>query len=332
MLGYNPRRMDYSLWGRSLTLYRAFGIAVRIHWTFILLPLILILDTSRVGLAGQGMLLFAGTAVMILLHEYGHALTARRLGAEADEIVLGMFGGAATCGHGRTPGEDILISFAGPMVNILLLGGLLVPIALTDGEIDFHLLNPFAPWGADLWVWLYKMNVVLLAFNLLVPVIPLDGGRILTGLISIRAGRPRAFILAAPFAVVIGLALLGLGLLTGEFLLAVVCAWIVLDALRLRRLAKMGAIPDYPGTETYGPSWQIAPNRDFESRPSRPGLFERMRQKLRSRKQAKARERDARLREDVDAILDKVSREGMESLTPQERRRLEEASRKIRDG
>jgi Zn-dependent protease len=325
--------MQYSLWGPSFRLYTLFGIAVRLHWTFPGLFLIVLLHTWPIGEPLLGLALGGAIALIILLHEYGHAVMANKLGAGSHDIILSFFGGAALCGEGRNAWEDVLIAFAGPMVNLVLIGALLTPIALDEtSAIDASLFNPFAAWGASFWVWLFKANLILTAFNLLLPLYPLDGGRIVTGVIAARTGRSRALMFTTVLAFALATILIGVGVYTGNILLILICLLLLWDAARIRRLAKWGMIPEYSETFDAGygverETWKAA---DDKPEPG-PGFIERWR----VRREEKKRRREDRQREElkrlVDAILDKVSREGMGSLTAQERRTLQEASRRMRE-
>jgi Zn-dependent protease/CBS domain-containing protein len=105
----------------------------------------------------------------ILLHEFGHALQARREGIEIDGITLWLFGGVARFkGSFRSAGAEFRVAIAGPLVS-LALGGLFVLIALINGL-------PSAVDGVA--SWLGYINITLLVFNL-IPAQPLDGGRVL---------------------------------------------------------------------------------------------------------------------------------------------------------
>src|SRR5262249_17778694 len=105
----------------------------------------------------------------LLLHEFGHALRARREGIEIDGIPLWLFGGVARFkGSFRSAGAEFRVAIAGPLVS-LALGVLFVLIALIPGI-------PSAVDGVA--AWLGYINLTLLVFNL-IPAPPLDGGRVL---------------------------------------------------------------------------------------------------------------------------------------------------------
>lgn len=115
-----------------------------------------------------------GFMASILAHEAGHAIVAKRNGISTKEIRLSLFGGVAALERGApTPAVEMKVAFAGPGVNLVIgavgLGG---AVALDRSGID----SVFA----DALLWLSAINLFLGALNL-VPALPLDGGRILTG-------------------------------------------------------------------------------------------------------------------------------------------------------
>ncbi len=115
-----------------------------------------------------------GFMASILAHEAGHAIVAKRNGINSREIRLSLFGGVAALERGApTPGVEMKVAFAGPAVNLVaaaaMLGG---GLSLAGNGRDSILFEAL--------IWLGGINLILGAFNLL-PGLPLDGGRILTG-------------------------------------------------------------------------------------------------------------------------------------------------------
>lgn len=171
----------------SWKLGRVAGINVSLHPTFLLLlawPLMTGGDLFVVAviLAAFG---------CVLLHELGHALTARRFGIETEEIMLSPIGGVARLSRiPRSPRAEVLISLAGPAVNLVILGGLLGlgAFGLSDTWAGSM---PGAFYGYLIWV-----NAMLVSFNL-IPAFPMDGGRVLRAALSGPLGRVRATKIAA---------------------------------------------------------------------------------------------------------------------------------------
>ena len=186
-----------------------FGIRVRVHFTFILLLVwMAVLAPNLESNAGLLGLVVVGLLMSVVLHELGHALTARRYGIETREIVLTPIGGVARLdGYPRGLAE-LAIAAAGPLVNLAL------AVVLFFGLVAAGL----PPWGAGAVVdlpsalqWLLFGNLCLFALNLL-PAFPLDGGRILRSALSFLMGQERATRIATrlgmALAAVLGLAAL----------------------------------------------------------------------------------------------------------------------------
>jgi Zn-dependent protease len=144
----------------------------------------------------------------LLVHEFAHALTARRLGFGIGGITLWMLGGVTELdGDASSPRAEALIAAAGPAAS-LGLGGLSVLLA---GWVGTSTLI-----GSAL-AWLGVISVFLAVFNLL-PGAPLDGGRIVRAVVWARSGdRARAEKAAGRAGRAVGFGLVGLGLLDLAF-------------------------------------------------------------------------------------------------------------------
>jgi stage IV sporulation protein FB len=161
--------------------WRVGGIDVRLHWTFLALVAFAVISASaRHGLLAGVQELFTVAIVFgcVLLHEFGHAGAARRLGIGTHSITLLPIGGVASLDKiPRRSSHEIAIALAGPAVNVGLLAmGLLLDVVARG-------VGAFVGWqGSDLVSTLFRtflwVNGALLVFNLL-PVFPMDGGRVL---------------------------------------------------------------------------------------------------------------------------------------------------------
>jgi Zn-dependent protease len=145
----------------------------------------------------ESVLLVLGLLGSIVLHELGHALMARRYGIGTADITLYMFGGIARLERmPRSSGPELLIALAGPAVNFGIVAILGVLLMAADG-----VAAPLIP----LLSRLSMINLGLGLFNLL-PVFPMDGGRVLRALLSSWIGRLRATEIAAGLGRVLAIA------------------------------------------------------------------------------------------------------------------------------
>ena len=169
------------------------GIKIFVHWTFWLIPTWIVLATDWSQLAWPAvlviLLLFCGVFGSVVLHELGHALTARALGISTHHITLYPIGGVAFLERmPRRPSHELAITFAGPAVNLVLAALLFALWVLINGSrIDSK--EPF--WGAALLPSLLVVNIGMAAFNLL-PLFPMDGGRVLRALLAMRCNHAQA--------------------------------------------------------------------------------------------------------------------------------------------
>ncbi|MFZ0388484.1 MAG: site-2 protease family protein [Solirubrobacteraceae bacterium] len=209
----------------SVRLFSVFGIRVGadLSWFIALFLLIYLLSSPfKNTLHSSEAVAYLTTVISVLLlfgslivHEFGHALVARRQGIGVDHIDLYLFGGLTRMNRdAATPGEDFKVSAAGPLAT---LGVILVCLALDLAIVGPHRLTHAIALDQDITItpvllslsWLLPMNVLLLVFNLM-PAYPLDGGRIaraivwrVTGskrtgtIISSRMGQGLSLVLAA---------------------------------------------------------------------------------------------------------------------------------------
>ncbi len=195
---------------RSWRLGRAAGIDLYLHPTFLLL--------LAFAFATQGGLLAVAFTVAVfgcvLLHEFGHALTARAFGIPTQDITLYPIGGVARLERvPKAPGAELLITLAGPAVNVAIAGLIAVALPFVSHlgpDLDgLPLAGPFL--GT-----LLMANVALAVFNLL-PAFPMDGGRIFRALLSGPLGRLRATEIAVGVGRVVAIGLPVLLIALGQF-------------------------------------------------------------------------------------------------------------------
>jgi len=196
------------------------GIDVFIHATFLLIiGWVGFSYWQQTGtLAGtlEGILFTLLLFSCVVLHEYGHALTARRYGIKTRDITLYPIGGVARLERmPDKPIQELWVALAGPAVNVfiaailfgwLLLSNTLEPLAnlsVTSGSLIERLM---------------LVNLSLVLFNL-IPAFPMDGGRVLRALLALRLEYTRATQIAASIGQGMALVLGFIGLFSNPFLL-----------------------------------------------------------------------------------------------------------------
>ncbi|MEW5941174.1 MAG: site-2 protease family protein [Chloroflexota bacterium] len=221
---------------------RFFGIDVFIHATFLLLIIWvgfsywLAEQNLAAVLSGIGfiLLLFA----LVVLHEYGHALTARRFGVKTRDITLYPIGGVASLERmPEKPSEELLVAIAGPAVNVVIGAALFAWLFLTDTwEPVTALTLSSGPFVERLAL----VNLSLVLFNIL-PAFPMDGGRVLRALLAMRMDYVHATQAAA--AIGQGMAFLfGLFGLFGNPLLLFIAFFVWIGASQEANMAQMKTI------------------------------------------------------------------------------------------
>ncbi len=190
---------------------RVFGIELRLHAAFLLVPAWAFFQGWREGgsaAATGSVLLVLGVFACVALHELGHSLVARAYGIDVRRITLLPFGGAAELSRiPERPREEMVIALAGPLVNLGLAGLLLLARGGMPRLEDLAVLPHDA---RSLTAMLLFANLVLAVFNLL-PAFPMDGGRILRSLLATVLPRARATHAASALGQVlaVGIGLLG---------------------------------------------------------------------------------------------------------------------------
>ena len=177
----------------SFRLFRVLGINVFLHWSWFLVALFQIQSrANRYTSIFWNVLEYLALFLIVLLHEFGHALACRKVGGKADQIVLWPLGGIAYVAPPQRPGAMLWSIAAGPLVNVALFLVLSL-LLLLDRIIAFQRLAPDVhAFILILWI----INLVILIFNLL-PIYPLDGGQILRSLLWFKFGRTNSLMIAS---------------------------------------------------------------------------------------------------------------------------------------
>lgn len=182
----------------SLRIARVAGIGIYVHWTFFLLIAWIIFihlgASAGADAAARSVGFFLAIFGCIVLHELGHALTARRFNVQTRDITLLPIGGVARLERmPKEPRRELLVALAGPAVNVVIAGILYGTVKA--GRSISPISSMCSPSGPllDRLMW---GNLVLAGFNLL-PGFPMDGGRILRALLGWWMDYERATDMAA---------------------------------------------------------------------------------------------------------------------------------------
>lgn len=167
---------------------------------------------------------FCVMLVFIVLHEYGHCLMAKKLGWKVEDITLYPIGGVARIHFKHmNPMEEILVVAAGPAVNVVL------AMIFATGMITTFLIDQNTIELIMVFLILTTMNITIFAFNVL-PVFPMDGGRILRAILSYKLGHKNATWWAVKTGQVLGIFLIILSLCYGFYFTALLLGFILFKA------------------------------------------------------------------------------------------------------
>ncbi len=236
--------------GRSLKLFTFLGIPVYLHWTFALIFVYILYHAWSTGLDTHDTLwltgMFLSVFVCVVLHEFGHAIAARRYGVKTRDIVLLPIGGMARLERmPEKPWQELVVAVAGPLVNVIIAFFLITGIALmiTPEEIEVLQAAMMSEMRGDaieqtgikisetiqFLTTLAFSNIILVLFNML-PVFPMDGGRVLRALLSMWVGRPRATMIASFIGIAFAACFVVYGIYQGQFTLALLGLFVILSA------------------------------------------------------------------------------------------------------
>lgn len=168
---------------------RLSGIDLYVHATFVLLLAWVAVREWAFGAVAiaAALVYIVALFAIVVLHELGHALTARRYGIRTRDIILLPIGGVARLERmPRDPRQELLVALAGPAVNVAIAIVLyaLVRLTGTAPSADLYAVDILAS-TRDFAYQLVFVNIMLAVFNL-IPAFPMDGGRVLRALLAMR--------------------------------------------------------------------------------------------------------------------------------------------------
>jgi len=246
----------------AIRLFRLAGVDVFLHWSWFLVAAFEIGDRkSAYSSVTWNILEYLGLFLIVLMHEYGHALACRSVGGIANQIVLWPLGGVAYVSPPQRPGAMLWSIAAGPLVNVAL-APVLWTIGKTSRALGWAELMPnFHALLQALWL----INLTLLIFNLL-PIYPLDGGQILRSLLWYVIGRARS-LMAVTILGFFGMAgLFGLAVWLHSVWFGVLAVFVLMNcskglksARALLRIAKLPRREDFacPSCKTAPPVGEV---------------------------------------------------------------------------
>lgn len=203
----------------SLFLGRVFGIKVLMHFTFLLIFVYIVYSGYRQHLTLNEILfqceLTLAVFGCVLVHEFGHALSARRYGINTSKIVLLPIGGVAQLDRmPEKPKQELVVTIAGPMMNVIIAGILFVVSAFRYPLYQIRSLDFVSSHFLPSLMWI---NVMLFLFNL-IPAYPMDGGRILRALLAFRFSYITSTRIAARLGQLFALGIIAAGLYIGHYI------------------------------------------------------------------------------------------------------------------
>jgi stage IV sporulation protein FB len=342
----------------SINLGRWFGTHVRIHFLFLVFAIGEILSAALSKEQNQGVLVtcawLALLLLALLLHEFGHASVAARLGIETDEVRLWPLGnliGPTPPVLNRRSSEDFFAALAGPLMSLTATIVVYVGVYFA-GAVP--VLNPFgneASGGAPTlakggvaanfstiwWIgWFGYLNWVLFLANL-IPALPFDAGRMLR---VVTAGSSKDSMIAPwtarGFAIILGLA----GIVrictypksgSGLTLIALAVLIEIMVRMESRMLEEGGFFDDGVFGYDFSEGYTSLESSTPVVRPYRESALKRWRRRRSELRKQRRLAREAAEEQRMDEILAKLHSEGRSSLTDEENRFLVRVSAKYKN-
>ena len=328
-----------SFLGWSFSIGTYIQTRVRVH---VFLPLLLLVFWHRLQDFPLALTLVLILFVSVVLHEFGHVLMARWSGGFGDEILIWPLGGLAFVRPGPGLNAQFWTAAAGPVVNLALCAVTLPAVLFSNREI-LSVIHPlevpavvltnasFTILLQSILVLTFVINWKLLIINLL-PVYPLDGGRMLQSWLANRMGNEAGNSVYSKIGLVLGVLMLVLGLFIDAIWVVVVGALLLVMNLYESFQLRMGDSYDesFMGYD-FSQGYTSLERTDEEVPVKRVGALTRWRQKRQVEKRQKEIQKQQEVEVEMDQILQKVHDNGIESLTSAERRQLNRASTRFQN-
>ena len=312
------------------------GTRVRVSVFF---PLVLLLFCVRLESVALGGAVTGVLFLSVLLHEYGHVIAARRTGGSGDEILIWPLGGLAYVQTQPNFQSRFVTAAAGPLVNLGLCVLTVWHVVRLPSLHTADVWNPFVMPNVDLagqtfsafLVITFTVNWALLLLNL-IPVYPLDGGRMLQAGLTTKLGKETGTDIYIKVGFFFAFVMMFGGLMFDHTYLLFIGSIVLVLNMQESVQMRSGESYDesfmgYDFSQGYT-SLERSEEQPAPRRQSAISRWKEKRQKERTRRQQEQEMEDARL---LDQLLDKVHAQGMDSLTDAERRDLDRVSARIRN-
>lgn len=243
----------------SLFLGRVFGIRVLMHFTFLLLFVYIAYTGYRQHLSLNDILFQCGLTLAVffcvLVHEFGHALTARRYGVKTRQILLLPVGGVAQLERmPENPWQELVVTIAGPSMNVII-ALLISPFMLYSYSL--HQLTSLYMINGHFFLSLMWINIMLVAFNL-IPAYPMDGGRILRALLAFKFNYASSTRVAARIGQLLAIGIIVAGLFLETYIWIALGLFVgILAELELRMVLRKFSFKGHTVSEIADPDFYI---------------------------------------------------------------------------
>jgi stage IV sporulation protein FB len=351
-----------SIFAWKFPIGRIFGITLNVHLAFVLVafPLTLSFCIKKDAPPGtwiDACALLAVAFTSITLHEFGHCFGARSVGGQADEIMLWPLGGLAECSYlPATPWANFVFTVCGPLVNLVLcvISGLVLTFGFEESiRPAFNFLwvpfrNGAGAYALTLWngnayettslavmaaAWTFFINWILLLFNTVLVGIPWDGGYMMRAILWPYVGHHRA-----TMYMIFGGFVVACILFMGAFLWHDNPMFLPLSLYTFLMCYREWTILENRGEESlfgYDFSQGYTSLEKDEPRPAPPrkkqNFIQRYLHKRNARRAQREQEQQVEEERRMDELLEKIQREGKQSLTDEETRFLKRVSDRYRN-
>jgi Zn-dependent protease len=317
----------------SVPLFTVIGIRVRMHASMLIFIALGLVFSGNIGFLNS-VIIYGTLFSIVLLHEFGHCLAARRVGGDAHEIIMHPLGGLALADAPRRPGAQLFRTVGGPLVNVgICLIAVVLLFLLSMGHpgvgwnpLSAHVLS--LGLATRIIYYVYSVSLGILFFNLL-PIYPLDGGRMVLESLWFWLGQYKATMIACLVGIpgAILMAMYGFTKIGSWWglILVLIAGSCLIECVRTRAMLKAEGPWGFEddGIDYSAAMWQP---ESPSSKSKRKKLSKRAVKKLRRLAHAEETEQKR-----IDDILAKVSASGMASLTWSEKRELRKATERQRD-